>query len=55
MSRSNRVIIARTPITEIIRPTSWYEFVFSILNKKHKRIMAAGIAVLNNEALITWV
>ena len=53
--RSDRVIITKTPIVEIKRPSNWKVFVFSNLNIKQKKMIAAGIAVLNKEALITWV
>ena len=49
------MIIDKIPKTEIISPAIWYLFVFSILNKKHNKIIIAGIAVLNKEAFITWV
>ena len=53
LSISNFVMIDKIPITEIIRPKIWYLFVFSILNKKHNKIIIAGIAVLKREAFIT--
>ena len=55
ISKFNLVIIDKIPKTEIIRPAIWYLFVFSILNKKHNKIIIAGIAVLKREAFITWV
>ena len=53
--KSNFVIIAKIPNTEIIKPKIWNLLVVSIFSKKHKRIIVAGIAVLKREALITWV
>ena len=55
ISKLSLVIIDKIPKTEIIRPIIWYLFVCSILNKKHNRIMIAGMAVLKREAFITWV
>ena len=55
MSSLSLVIIARIPATEIARPKIWNLFVFSILNKKQSKIIIAGIAALNKEALITCV
>tara|TARA_B100000575_G_C22669191_1_gene408377 strand:+ start:151 stop:402 length:252 start_codon:yes stop_codon:yes gene_type:complete len=55
ISKFSFVIIDKMPKTEIINPKIWYLFVFSILNRKHNKIIIAGIAVLNNEALITCV
>ena len=52
---ANPNIIVKIPNTEIKSPKIWNLFVFSILNIKHSKIIIAGIAVLNNDALITWV
>ena len=49
------MIIAKIPKTEIIRPKIWYLFVFSILNKKHNKMIIAGMAVLNRDEFITCV
>ena len=53
--KSSFVIIDKIPNTDRINPSIWNLLVFSILSKKHKKIIAAGIAVLKREALITWV
>jgi len=45
----------RIPNTEIISPKIWYLLVFSILKRKHNKIIIAGIAVLKREAFITCV
>ena len=53
--KSNLVIITKTPTVEIKRPSNWKVLVFSNLNKKQKRIIAAGIAVFNKVAFVTVV
>ena len=53
--KSSFVIIDKIPNTDRINPSIWNLLVFSILSKKHKKIIAAGIAVLKREALITCV
>ena len=55
ISKLSFVIIDRIPDTEIISPEIWYLLVFSILKRKHRRMIIAGIAVLKREAFITWV
>ena len=55
MSSLSLVIIARIPDAEIIRPKIWNLLVFSILNKKQRKIITAGIAVLKRDAFITCV
>ena len=55
MFNSSLVTIAKIPPTEIIRPKIWNLLVFSILNKKHSKIIIAGIAALKRDALITCV
>ena len=48
-------MIDKIPNKDKTKPNIWNLLVFSILSKKHKKIIAAGIAVLKREALITWV
>ena len=55
ISISSLVIIDKIPSTETISPIIWNLLVFSILNKKHNKIITAGIAVLKRVALITCV
>ena len=55
ISISSLVIIDKIPNTEMISPKIWNLLVFSILNKKHNKIITAGIAVLKRVALITCV
>ena len=55
ISKLRRVIIAKIPKTETIKPDIWKIFVFSILSKKQTKIIDTGIAVLKSDALITWV